>query len=395
MRAIAACSILLYHSTQVFVTGGVAAFGVLAVAARPLWLGVTAFFVISGFLLYRPFAAAMVNESEFPSVRRYFRHRILRIVPAYWAILAFTGFILGTAFINPVTSQTGSLANHLHLFVLDAFLAQEYAPSTIGTGILPAWSLTAEAVFYVLLPVLALAAFRAIPRAAGPRARLAIALVPVAVLEAAGLVGHILDTYVVPGPIGSFAMGWHSVIDRGFLGQADGFAWGMLVAVIWCEVKAGRLTVPARRSRLILEAAAVLGGLVMLKVAPPMATLVLPVPFALLLGYIALNQNPGSQPVLIRILGSKPLVAVGLASYSVFLWNFPILGTMGRHGLVFGGYAGYPLTLAVLATLTGVCSYVTYRYIEVPAIRIARRRSVKPMAAQAPAIDAPVAATIG
>jgi peptidoglycan/LPS O-acetylase OafA/YrhL len=158
MRAIAACSILAFHSTQLFVAGNVAVFGVLAVAGKPLWLGVTCFFVLSGFLLYRPFAGAILTGTALPSIRRYFRHRVLRIFPAYWAILAVTGFVLGAAYIDPVTSATGFLTGHLHVFVLDALLLQEYTPSTIGTGIVPAWSLAAEAVFYVLLPVLALAA---------------------------------------------------------------------------------------------------------------------------------------------------------------------------------------------------------------------------------------------
>jgi peptidoglycan/LPS O-acetylase OafA/YrhL len=395
MRALAACSILVFHSTQLFLTGNVAAFGLFASASRPLWLGVTAFFVLSGFLLYRPFAAAILRDAEFPSVRRYFRHRILRIFPAYWAVLLITGFVLGAAFINPATSQIGFLTSHIRLFVLDTLLLQEYAPSTIGSGIMPAWSLAAEGLFYVLLPVLAVVAYRASGRATGRRSRVLLALAPVLILEAAGVTGHIIDTYLLPGPMGSFADGWHSVIDRGFLGQADGFAWGMLVAVVWCEAKASRLSIPNRRRRLALEAGVVLGGLGLLMIARPLAAMVFPVPFALLLGYVALNQRPASQPWLIRILGSRPFVAVGLASYSVFLWNVPIFIMMGRYGLVFSGYRGYPLTLAILATLTGICSYLTYRYIEVPAIRFARRRSVKAMAAQAPAIETPAAATIG
>ena len=341
MRAIAACSILVFHSTQLFVAGNVAVFGVLAVAGKPLWLGVTCFFVLSGFLLYRPFADAILSGAALPSVRRYFRHRILRIFPAYWVILAVTGFVLGAAMVDPATSQTGFYTSHLHLFALDALLLHEYAPSTIGTGIMPAWSLAAEAVFYVLLPLLALAAYRAARRVSGHRGRLVLALMPAATLEAIGVVGHVMDSYLLPGPVGSFTAGWHSVIDRGFLGQADGFAWGMFVAVLVCEARAGRLSIPTRRQRLVLEAVLVLGAFAMLMLARPLATLAFPAPFALLLGYIALHQSSdgATRPVLIRVLGSRPLVAAGLASYSVFLWNVPVYAIMGRVGLVFPGTA--------------------------------------------------------
>ncbi|MDX6547573.1 MAG: hypothetical protein QOG33_1123 [Gaiellales bacterium] len=394
MRAIAACSILVFHSTQLFVAGNVAVFGVLAVAAKPLLLGVTCFFVLSGFLLYRPFASAILTGATLPSVRRYFRHRALRIVPAYWAILAVTGFVLGAACVDAATAQTGFYTSHLHLFVLDALLLQEYAPSTIATGIMPAWSLAAEAVFYILLPLLALITYRRARRATSHGSRLMLALLPAAVLEAIGVVGHIVDSYVLPGPIGSNTAGWHSVIDRGFLGQADGFAWGMFVAVLVCESKAGRLPIPTRRQRLVLEAILVVGALAMLMLARPLATLAFPAPFALLLGYVALHQERAAarRPALIKLLGSRPLVAAGLGSYSVFLWNLPLFTMMTRFGIVFPGYTGYPVTLAILATLTGACSYVTYRFVEAPAIRYARRRRTAAVAAPAP-IEAPAPAT--
>ncbi len=384
MRAIAACSILMFHSAQLFVAGNIAVFGMLAVAAKPLWLGVTCFFVLSGFL------------APLPSIRRYFRHRILRILPAYWVILGLTGFVLGAAYLDPATSQTGYLTSHLHLLVLDALLIQEYTPSTLGTGITPAWSLAAEAVFYVLLPVLAWAAYRAARHVSRHRFRLVIALAPALVLEAIGVVGHIIDTYLLPGPIGSFTAGWHSVVDRGFLGQADGFAWGMFVAVLVCEHRAGRLSMPTRQQRLVLEGVLVGSAFAVLMLVRPLATLFFPAPFALLLAYVALHQvQPGvAKPVVIRVLGSKPLVAAGLASYSVFLWNVPVYAIMGRVGLVFPGYSGYPLTLAILATLTGACSYVTYRFVEAPAIRYARRRRTAAVAAPAP-IEAPAPATAG
>jgi peptidoglycan/LPS O-acetylase OafA/YrhL len=249
-------------------------------------------------------------------------------------------------------------------------------------------------VFYVLLPVLALAACRTARRMNDHRGRLAMALVPAATLEAIGIAGHVADSYLLPGPIGSFTAGWHSVIDRGFLGQADGFAWGMFVAVLICEARAGRLPIPTRLQRLTLEVVLVLGALAMLMLAPPLATLAFPAPFALLLAYIALRQGEAgaARPTLIRVLGSRPLVAVGTVSYSIFLWNLPIYTVMGRVGLLFPGYSGYPLTLAILAALTGACSYVTYRFVEAPAIRYARRKRTTAVAAPAP-IEAPAPAT--
>ena len=98
----------------------------------------------------------------------------------------------------------------------------------------------------------------------GHQGRLVLALLPAATLEAIGVVGHVMDSYLLPGPVGSFTAGWHSVIDRGFLGQADGFAWGMFVAVLVCEARAGRLPIPTRHQRLVLESVLVLGAFAML-----------------------------------------------------------------------------------------------------------------------------------
>ena len=50
-------------------------------------IGVTIFFVISGFLLYRPFIASRTTGADAPRLRDYARRRVLRILPAYWLVL--------------------------------------------------------------------------------------------------------------------------------------------------------------------------------------------------------------------------------------------------------------------------------------------------------------------
>ena len=88
IRAIAATSVLVYH---VYLNGAPDARPVdLGVATKPvenLRAGVTLFFVLSGFLLYRVFVAAALRGLPMPSVREYLRNRALRILPAYLVIL--------------------------------------------------------------------------------------------------------------------------------------------------------------------------------------------------------------------------------------------------------------------------------------------------------------------
>jgi peptidoglycan/LPS O-acetylase OafA/YrhL len=91
LRAVAALAVLTFH---------VVLFSP-AVGSLPLQLphhgervfsglrfGLTLFFVLSGFLLYRPFVAAAMAKRPLPSIRDYLRRRALRILPAYWVILS-------------------------------------------------------------------------------------------------------------------------------------------------------------------------------------------------------------------------------------------------------------------------------------------------------------------
>src|SRR5215213_2505793 len=64
-------------------------------------IGLTLFFVLSGFLLYRPFVAAVINAQPQPSAMRYLHNRAFRILPAYWVILLVVGLVLGVAVIDP------------------------------------------------------------------------------------------------------------------------------------------------------------------------------------------------------------------------------------------------------------------------------------------------------
>ena len=94
LRAFAAIAVLLTHVS--IYSGLVAAGGDAARYAQRLEVGVAIFFVISGFVLYRPFLQARLDARELPRVGRYASRRALRIVPAYWLALtvAAVGFSL-------------------------------------------------------------------------------------------------------------------------------------------------------------------------------------------------------------------------------------------------------------------------------------------------------------
>src|SRR5262245_53000239 len=106
--------------------------------------GVAVFFVLSGFLLFRPFVLARAHGGVAPSVATYLRRRALRILPAYWVCVA----VCLTVLPQSVAVSGGEWLRYLTL-------TQIYVPNWGRPGLTQTWSLATEAAFYVLLPLLA------------------------------------------------------------------------------------------------------------------------------------------------------------------------------------------------------------------------------------------------
>ena len=117
-------------------------------------VGVAIFFVLSGFLLFRPFIARRLADKPPVSTGTFLRRRSLRVLPGYWFALTFCVVVLG--------QMLGSAKNaFLYYSLLFPFASQTVAlgggPGQEGNYAIPqAWSLTAEFVFYLMLPVIAI-----------------------------------------------------------------------------------------------------------------------------------------------------------------------------------------------------------------------------------------------
>ncbi len=105
------------------------------------------FFLISGFLLYRPFAVSHLTGRPGPNVRRFWQRRLLRIVPAYWVALTLLAYVFHWVTMGP--GWQGVVSQYLFL--------QIYLPNQIFFGITQAWSLCTEMSFYLFLPLYATA----------------------------------------------------------------------------------------------------------------------------------------------------------------------------------------------------------------------------------------------
>src|SRR3954463_16600457 len=215
MRALAAISVLLYHALfKAYLARHPG--NPLAPFAAHLDVGVSVFFLISAFLLYRPMVGARLDGEPALDTEAYGRRRLFRIVPGYWVALIVAG-LAGASYLGfpGIFSGKGTLAYF-------GFL-QIYNPDTSGGGINVAWTLCVELTFYAFLPIWAAALRRFSPRG-GVRSELtALALLFAASLGWQAFAVHSTD----PNDFGLAATRWIEPLPN-FLDQ---FAVGMALAV--------------------------------------------------------------------------------------------------------------------------------------------------------------------
>jgi peptidoglycan/LPS O-acetylase OafA/YrhL len=383
LRALAAGSILVFHVWGFTPTNG-RRLGPVDRVVPDLRFGVVLFFTLSGFLLYRPFAGAILRSRHRPSLARYLRNRALRILPAYWFIL-LASFVIGSFFFwDASRGLVGGRPEHPLLVIRAALLLQDYSPATILNGIgPPVWSLAVEAVFYLSLPLLVLVAGRLAERATTRRARNVVLLFPPALLLAIGLAGKLAAEFLVPPRFAyaGFDQNWHSVLERSFVCQADLFAFGMAVAVLRVNWEDGLVRLP--RSWRFAAGALALGmyGAVTAtfhgeQLSYSEANTVVAAACGLALAVVVVRR-PGSSR-LVGFLETRPMIAAGVVSYSVFLWHVPLIWWLGAHELLHGGTGGFFLNLLLAGAATGIASVATYLLVEAPALRLKLHGSSEP-----------------
>lgn len=139
LRGVAAALIVVHHAANVSGPERSAPFTQVAAVAD---VGVAVFFVLSGFVIYRPFAAAHAAGEPVPAAVPFWWRRALRVLPAYW----FALFGLWALGLNSFTSF-GEMA-------AQASLTHVFAPGLAFEGISQSWSLSVELSFYAIVPLI-------------------------------------------------------------------------------------------------------------------------------------------------------------------------------------------------------------------------------------------------
>jgi len=216
-RAIAALSVLVTH---VGFTSGLNGRSSLGAYTARMDIGVAIFFVISGFLLYRPFVAARFAGRSGPRIGPYFWRRALRIFPAYWVALTVVVFVLDRG------------PRDVKSLVLWYGLVHIYSFEHVIGPIVQSWSLGTEITFYLFLPAYAWFMARVVG-GTSERQRVRTELIGLAVLYVSAFA---FRSVLLAGDASPRVNG---TLTKWLFANLDLFALGMLLAVVSVWVSQG------------------------------------------------------------------------------------------------------------------------------------------------------------
>jgi peptidoglycan/LPS O-acetylase OafA/YrhL len=360
VRGLAAGLVLLYHVWLYTRLGG--ARGPLDALLGHFWIGVTVFFVLSGFLLYRPFVASTLGGAAAPDLWRYAWSRVVRIVPAYF--VALTVFL--------VLTQRSLLEGPAWVWVKQYLFLQVYSDppphQPASTLIVPAWTLCIEVTFYLALPFLALVLdqwARQVENVDRRARRVLAGLVPLVAIGVGYRVLTLEHGASLPVALPQFL---------------DLFGVGMMLATVEAWVRARDSALSRGRVRLLGfgSAAFVLLSLPVAHrgaiavpsegAATALFDLLIGLASVSLLASLVLGREQG---VLGRFLSLPALTWLGTFSYAVYLWHYGIIVRL--HALLLPAEARYYVAnVAIVSAITLVCAFMSWCLVEEPALRLKR-----------------------
>ena len=307
LRALAALWVVLFH-IRAF-TG--ARLGPLDLLVRSGSTGVSLFLVLSGFCLYIP---VVRGGPEAFRVGRFLRRRAVRLLPAYYVSLAVVLLIIvlaaGKLGLAPLSPAGVAIQAATHLTMTHSLF-----PSTFYALNGAYWSLGLEWQLYLGLPLLVLGVRRF------GLARTVAAVVAVNVAYRVGL-QIALDLHAVPAssPLAT------AVLPNLLPGRWAEFAFGMVAAQLHAG---GHIHRWAQRSGWAIAGLVPLSVASVLAVGTPLEHLLFGAVFFLLLCVVLAGESWVS-----RIVAWRPLAAVGVMSYSLYLVHQPIVQSLSfllRH----------------------------------------------------------------
>jgi len=326
LRAVAVLPVLFYHARIPGFPGG--------------FVGVDIFFVISGYLICGMIDAD-IRAGAF-SLGDFYRRRMLRILPALFAMFLATG-VLAYVYCLPVelddyakslASAVGSVSN-----VYFAATAGYFDAPAETKPLLHTWSLGVEEQFYLVAPLLMLAGWRFARQRAGWLFAAAAALS----FAAAVAVSTRNTTFVFYlTPFRAWELGL-----------------GALLSI---------RVIPAPASALARHACGITGLLVLLGAilfGSPTTPLLVMTSLAAIGAALVIASSEREASMVGRLLSLRPLVLVGLISYSLYLWHWPLIVFQRTDGVLLADAAGLTGKLALVVVALCI-AWLSWRFIELP-----------------------------
>jgi peptidoglycan/LPS O-acetylase OafA/YrhL len=331
LRAIAVLVIILYHAKIVifgrdWFEGG--------------YIGVDIFFVISGYLITRIILEELFKTGSF-SFLRFYERRARRILPMLFTVMLVTfpfawKYLLPANFLEYSKSIISAVLFSSNFFFY--FVTTEYgAESALLKPFLHTWSLGVEEQFYILFPIILVFFYKFLKK-------------HVFILFATMLFLSLLFSH---------AMSMQNVSLNFYLPMSR--FWELLVGSIlaYLELKRGRV-----QSRLVKTIFPIIGfyfvaySILFFEASTPHPSLITLIP---IIGSAFIIAFASKEDFVGKVLGSKPFIGIGLISYSVYLWHFPIFAFSRIGGSDPSNY-----DKVYWIALTFVLSIISYFMIEQP-----------------------------
>jgi peptidoglycan/LPS O-acetylase OafA/YrhL len=356
--------------------------------------GVTLFFVLSGFLLFMPYARALLFAQPWPSTKRFYLRRVFRIVPAYYLSLILIVLLFHRVYLQP---QHWWELGLFFLFLMDS------SKATFKQLNAPFWTLATEWQFYMILPLIVLIMGLIVWRV-NQRYRLRATLACILGLIAWGVFSRCVGNYfvynhptasmLVSRPVLNVYLFFTYGVDGKFL---EDFGVGMLLSLCFIYAQHPSVSTKVRTTLRSLSPSPWVAGLLALftmilwnyNESNPHTWPIFDLPvfytsyyqvdelcFALAFGLCILALLFGyswlKQP-----MEWSPLRWLGMISYSLYMWHFPLLVILMTWGQPY--MRNWPLALHycfywlwLLLVIIPFC-FLFYKWVEKPGVTLGKR----------------------
>jgi peptidoglycan/LPS O-acetylase OafA/YrhL len=328
LRAIAVLSVIVYHANPNWLPGG--------------FVGVDIFFVISGYLITKIIAKEIHNNTF--TYSGFYKRRIKRILPAFLLVLVVTtgaGYLIYFPDDLKLLLQSGLSSL---FFVSNMFFWHNtgyFAPESDVLPLLHTWSLSVEEQYYIFWP---LCLFLILKKINLNHQSLMM------LLCGALFAGILISEYLV---FRNPSFGFYSLPSRFF---------ELLIGAIVAIIRIDQVTKGTGWLLSVLGLILLSGSFFLLTDAStfPGVNAIYPA-IGTALVILGGRNNLNSFSVL---LSGKEITNIGLLSYSLYLWHWPVFAISRYMQIPFSA-----LNVAALFSFIFLCSFLSYRYVEKPVIR--------------------------